>query len=57
MTTEDKQLLIDEKAKYTKAWKLSEYSYYSPELQEIPTFLKWIRMKPVKNILVLGCGQ
>lgn len=53
----DEQLLIDEKEKYRKAWELSEYSYYSPELHEIPTFLKWIAKKPVKTILVLGCGQ
>ena len=54
---DDKQLLIDEKEKYRKAWELPEYSYYSPELQEVSAFLKFIEMKPVKTILVLGCGQ
>jgi len=53
----DKKLLITETDKYTRIWQVPEYTYWSGECEEVSRFLDFITKRPVKNILVLGCGQ
>lgn len=53
----DNELLTSEIDKYTRMWKVPEYTYWSGECEEISKFLTWIVGRPVKNILILGCGQ
>lgn len=50
-------LLASETNKYERIWKVPDYMYWSGECEEISKFLTWIAGRPVKNILVLGCGQ
>lgn len=50
-------LLVSETNKYERIWKISDYTYWSGECEEISKFLAWIVGRPIKSILVLGCGQ
>lgn len=53
----DSKLLRDETDKYARIWQIPEYAYWSGECEEISRFLAWIAGRPIRSILVLGCGQ
>jgi len=53
----DASLLARETDKYARIWRIPDYTFWSGECEEISKFLVWIDKRPVKSILVLGCGE
>lgn len=53
----DNDLLTRETNKYTKIWKVPEYSFWSQGVSEVRPFIEWAKKLPVKEVLVVGCGQ
>jgi len=50
-------ILSKEIDKYNKVWKHPRYSYWSHEVAEMPNIIAWAKSKPIRKILILGCGQ
>jgi len=47
----------NEKSKYKKAWGLPEYRIFSPEGRIIHDIISWLKRKPIKTVLSVGCGE
>lgn len=50
-------LIKKEKEKYNKAWKTSGYNLWSNESIEIWNVIEWLKKKPIRKILIVGCGE
>lgn len=50
-------ILKMETDKYAKVWQHPEYKFWSGEVAEVGRIIEWARKKPIKNILIIGCGE
>jgi len=50
-------ILKRETEKYAKVWKCPQYKFWSGEVAEIGRVIDWAKKKPIKNILIIGCGE
>lgn len=54
---DDKILIENEEKKYQKIWQHIEYKFDSDECLKIWDIIGWLKRKPIKKILIFGCGE
>jgi len=56
--SDERDMIFDKEVdKYTRMWDVPQYSFHSPGTEEVHAFIEWARKLPIKEVLVIGCGQ